>query len=116
RRDEILTSEELQEKYGVSKVSVDHALQGGTLKGYGLENTHCDRFARAKDFLFDITDERNKEGLLKLEKTGKQREIAKARASMVPANDFERACLKNSIRLSDQTSTFSFPASDLEKL
>ena len=116
RRGEILTSEELQEKYGVSKVSVDHAVQSGLLRGYALENAKYDRFARSKDFIFDITDKRNQEGLLRLEKTGKQRETAKARASMVPANDFERACLRNSIRLSNQTSTSSFPVSILEKL
>ena len=115
-RDEILTSKELQEKYGVSKVSIDHAVQNGLLKGYLFEDKATNRNDNSNNYLFDITDERNKEGLSRLEKTGKRREMARARASIVPTNDFERACLRNSVHLSNQTSTFSFPASDLEQL
>lgn len=117
RGETVLTSKELQEKYGAGSVSVDHALQEGSLKPYGLEDFEFSIRAKSANYVFDITDERNASGIKKLEKNGRQRLYRANSDPMVSRGAYVQACVRNEVKCSSENpSTKAFPATDLEKL
>lgn len=117
RRDEILTSDEIAKKYYVSQVSVDHALQKGILKPYGIKDLGTSLWhLKSNEFMFDVTDEANKEGLKKLESLGRRKlnSLNKAHET-ISSNNFQAACQRNGVRVKgDDSSIQYYPATALE--
>lgn len=115
-RDKILTSKELQEKYGVSSTSVNNALRAGEFQAYALEEQDLGYRPDSYNYLFDITDERNTKGLKRLERNGKSRLYrANREASAISGSAFNKACIRNDAGCPD-ASIKSFPADALKRL
>lgn len=109
RRDEILTAEELMERYNVSSISIDNAVCSKELNGYknpinGFYRVKCD-----KGYLFDISDSANSKGVKRLERNGKP--VDKSYIQLA------EACLRNDVAcLHENSTTKHFYAEDLERL
>lgn len=98
RKDVLLTAEELQERYKLSPDSICKAYHEGTIKPYLLEEMNTAN-AGYKEFLYDISDKNNAEGLIQLEKIEAEKPKRKsANKFFISRPKFITTCLKQSVQ------------------
>ena len=116
RKDEILTSQELMETFGISSSDLSSALFCGKLKPYKkyiISGIDC---WEAGNFLYDIADESNSKAIAEFKKKRTKQQLTSYK-NLIKNNRFIEACLKHSTTAQTQRyNAKSYPQRNLEKL
>ena len=89
KRDTILTSREIQEKYSVSEISIKNALKNGILNPYCIQQGKYEYDLDLSCCMFDITAPENQSAVRKFEASRKQAEIRRRKKLQTNKNDAE---------------------------
>lgn len=112
----LLTTEELQQKYGLTAEAINKGLHKKILKPYLLENLALAPSADSINYIFNTTDEKNIAGLEQLKEL-KTESTKKANKSYIPKSEFNAACQRNSFKIDfKNVNMHSFPLKYLEEL
>ena len=118
RRNEILTADEICEKYALSKRIIGNALKKGELKPFGIKSIKSTFNINPSEYLYDISDVETE---TKLEKLSHKKEVRekgiKKDSAVIKVDQYKYECRAKRVRAEGENSALtSYPASALEIL
>ncbi len=113
RRDDILTSSEICEKYSLTQTALTRALNDDKLKPYAIDLNTRKNFYNAASFLFDVTTEENKSVIENLCNNSIKSQMRNIKAQKML--EFKKACYVNGVNCEGiDNKIYAYPAKALE--